>query len=83
MRKFEGGTPDAIEFFEKISDWAQTNGQIARALILDSSLKEFTIKQIDNGKERFDICIFSDETQAFAWFKGIGLAVSKGPNYGG
>ena len=26
MRKFEGGTPDAIEFFEKISDWAQTNG---------------------------------------------------------
>jgi hypothetical protein len=76
LRQFEGGTPDAIDFFEKISDWAQANGQVARALIMDSGLKEFTIRQIDKEKNRFHIRAFSDETDALTWFETLGLAVS-------
>lgn len=75
LKQFEGGTPDAIEFFEGISDWAQENGQIARALILDSGLKEFTIHKIDKGKKRFHIRAFSDEAEALVWFESLGLAV--------
>lgn len=76
LRQFEGGTPDAIGFFEKISDWAQTKGQVARALIMDSGLKQFTIRQIDKEKKRFHIRTFSDEAEALAWFETLGLAVS-------
>lgn len=76
LRQFGGGTPDAIAFFEKISDWAQENGQVARALIMDSGLKEFTISRIDKGKNRFQARAFSDEAEALAWFESLGLAVS-------
>jgi len=76
LRQFGGGTPDAIEFFEKISDWAWENGQVARALLMDSGLKEFTISRIDKGKNRFQARAFSDETEALAWFESLGLAVS-------
>lgn len=76
LKQFEGGTPDAIEFFEGISDWAQENGQIARALIMDSSLKEFIVNKIDKGKKRFHTRTFSNETEALAWFESLGLAVS-------
>nr|NJM01657.1 hypothetical protein [Desulfobacula sp.] len=76
LRQFGGGTPDAIEFFEKISDWAQENGQAARALIMDSGLKEFTINRIDKGRTRFQVQAFSDEAKALAWFESLGLAVS-------
>ena len=76
LRQFGGGTPDAIEFFEKISDWARENGQVARALIMDSGLKEFTISQIDKGKKRFQDRAFSGEPEALAWFESLGLVVS-------
>jgi len=76
LRQFEGGTPDAIDFFEKIPDWAQAKGQVARAMIIDSSLKEFTIRQIDKEKNRFHIRAFSDDTEALTWFETLGLAVS-------
>lgn len=76
LRQFEGGTPDAIEFFEKISDWARENGQAARALIMDSGLKEFTVSRIDKGKNRFQARAFSSEAEALAWFESLGLAVS-------
>jgi hypothetical protein len=76
LKQFEGGTPDAIEFFEGISDWTQENGQVARALIIDSGLKEFTINQIDKGKKRFHIRAFSGEAEALAWLQSLGLSVS-------
>jgi len=76
LRQFEGGTPDAIDFFEVISDWAQEQGQVARALIMDSGLKEFTIKRIDKEKKRFHIRAFSNRTEALAWLESLGLTVS-------
>ncbi len=76
LRGFEGGAPDAIAFFEEISDWAQAHGQVARALIMASALKEHTISQIDKTKKRFVAQTFSDETEALAWFESLGLAVS-------
>src|SRR3989339_1227896 len=73
LRQFGGGTPDAIVFFEEISDWAQENGQVARALIMDSGLKKFTINRIDKGKNRFQAQAFSDEAEALVWFESLGL----------
>ena len=78
LRQFEGGTPDAIARFNKISNWAKENGQIARAQILDSGLKVFTINQIDQGKNLFSVQTFSNETDALAWLASQGLAVSMG-----
>ena len=49
---------------------------MARALIMDSVLKEFTVNQADKGKERFPSRIFSEKTEAFAWLKSLGLAIS-------
>jgi SpoIIAA-like len=76
LTDFEGGTPDAIQYFEKISDRAQIFGQVARALIMNSDLKEFMVNQADNGKERFPTRIFSEETEAIAWLESLGLVVS-------
>jgi len=76
LRHFEGGTPDAIDFFEGIADRAKANGQVARAMIMDSGLKEFIISQVDKDKKRFQTRAFSDETEAMAWLESLGLAVS-------
>ena len=70
----EGGTPDGIEYFQRISDWAQENGQAARAMILDSALKNYIIRLVDAGKDRFPSRIVADDEEAFAWFEGLGLS---------
>jgi hypothetical protein len=77
LRDFEGGTPDAIEFFRTISDRAQIFGQVARALIMDSALSEFIVKLADKGKERFPSRVFSNESEALAWLKSLGLSTSE------
>ena len=76
LRQFQGGTPDAIEFFREIGDWAQAKGQIARALVLDSGLKEFTVHQIDRERTRFQVRSFSGEVEALEWLESLGLALS-------
>jgi len=74
LRQFEGGTPDAIARFNEISNWAKENGQIARAQIIDSGLKTYTINQIDQGKTLFSIQTFSNETDALTWLSNQCLA---------
>ncbi|WDP89572.1 MAG: hypothetical protein HUN04_11825 [Desulfobacter sp.] len=76
LRPFEGGTPEAIDFFEVVGDWAKENGQIARALIMDSSIKELTMVAINKGKERFPAQVFHSEKEALQWFKNFGLNIS-------
>ena len=75
LRYFEGGTPEAINYFEVIGDWAKENGQIARALIIDSIIKELTMDAINKGKERFPAQIFHSEKEALNWFKNFGLII--------
>lgn len=76
LRRIEGATPDAIDYFKEISNWAQARGQTARALLINSGLKEFVIHLIDNGKSRFPSKAFSSEAEAMAWFETLGPAVS-------
>ncbi len=73
LRKFEGGTPEGIVYFGKISQWANDNGQIARAQIINSSLTEYILKQSTEGKEVFPIQSFDDVPQAMAWLVSLGL----------
>ena len=75
LRQFNGGTPDAIAFFRKISQWAKENGQIARAQIVDSGLKAYTIDQIDQGNILFEVNTFCNETDALSWMADQGLVV--------
>jgi len=36
----------------------------------------FPINQVDKDKKRFQTRAFSDDTEALAWLKSLGLAVS-------
>ena len=76
LRSFEGGTPEAIDYFETIADWAKENGQIARALIMDSIMEQLTMEAINKGKERFPAQVFRCEKDALDWFKSLGLGIS-------
>ena len=75
LRKFEGGTPEAIGSFGRISKWAYDNGQIARAQIINSGLKAYTLKKPTEGKAVFTIQNFDDIPQAMAWLVSLGLSV--------
>ncbi len=75
FRKFEGGTPEAIQYFEKIARWTMEHGQIARAQITNSSLTEYMVNKPSRGKDLFPIQTFEDESSALAWLEHQGLVV--------
>lgn len=75
FRKFEGGTPKAIQYFEKILHWAMAQGQIARAQIINSILKEYIVNKPSQGQDVFPIQTFKDESSALAWLEDQGLAI--------
>ena len=76
LREFEGGTPEAINYYEEIAQWAYGENQIARAQVIDTSLKSYTLKKATVGKDMFPIQNFSDHSQALAWLESVGLAVT-------
>ncbi len=75
FRKFEGGTPEAIEYFEKVTQWTMGHGQIARAQIINSVLTEYMVNKPSRGKDLFPIKTFEDESSALAWLEHQGLVV--------
>lgn len=75
FRNFEGGTPETIRYFEKIAPWSMAHGQIARAQIINSILKEYIVKQASQGQDVFPIQTFEDESSALAWLEDQGLAI--------
>jgi len=76
LSKFEGGTPEAMSAFTNIAEWAVDHGQRARALVLDSGYKKYTIDRIDKGKARFPVKTFHDEEEAASWLVSLGLSDS-------
>jgi|GEM_PF-2532368 len=76
LRQFEGGTPEAITDFGRISQWAYDNGQIARAQVIDSQLKGYTLEKPNDGKTIFPIQNFDNVSQAMTWLASLGLAVN-------
>ncbi len=75
LRKLEGGTPDAMAYFEKVADWCRTHGQIARAQLVDSALSDYMVNQTTLGKDLFLIKTFDDEAQAMRWMADLGLKI--------
>lgn len=75
LRKMEGATPETVEPFQQLSEWTLANGQIARAQIIDSALKEFLINESSKGKDLFPIQSFVDEAPALVWLERLGLAI--------
>ena len=75
FRNFEGGTPETILYFKKIAPWSLVHGQIARAQIIDSILKEYIVNKTSQGQDIFPIQTFKDESSALAWLEDQGLAI--------
>ena len=76
MRLLLLGTPEAVEFFQGIGDWAQRNGQVGRAQLLSTGYEEFLVQRIDTTKNRFPARSFETEDEALAWLTSLGLSVS-------
>ena len=75
FRKFEGATPQAIKYFEKITLWAKANGIVCRAQITNSKLTEYVANKPSQGQDHSPIKTFKDEVSAFNWLEAQGLTI--------
>lgn len=75
FRKFEGGTPNAMKYVEKIPQWSAKHGQIARAQILSHTLTDYIVNKPSYGSELFSINNFDDEESALSWLEEQGLSI--------
>lgn len=48
LQNFEGATPDAMKPLIELSLWGAENGQVARAQIINTELKYFAVKDMQN-----------------------------------
>ena len=71
-----GGSPEAIDYFRVIRSWAQENGQIARALILDGILSKYSIEKVDKSGQTAAMPIrrVADEDEGFSWLRSLRLS---------
>ncbi len=70
---FEGATPDAAKQLLKLSLWGSENGQVARAQIINTEFKYFTVKDMQNLYFGYPIKDFLDADSAFQWLHAQGL----------
>ena len=59
----------------KVAQWGTENGQIARAQIIDTEFKLFTVKDLRSSGLMFPVKNFDDEGTAIRWLKEQGLKV--------
>ena len=76
LQDFEGATPDAAGPLIKLSLWGSKNGQVARAQIINTELKYFTVKDLQNLNFGYPIKDFDDIDSAFQWLNEQGLKTS-------
>lgn len=76
FRNLEGATPDAIAFFEEVTAWAKEQGQVARAQVLNSALREYIVNQATKSRDIFQIQSFDNREEALDWMVSLGLRVS-------
>ena len=76
LTKLTGATPEAVFYFRKITQWGNKNGQVARAQIIDSDFKFFTVRELQENNDIFPIVNFKDENLAFEWLKKLGLRIN-------
>ena len=76
VRELEGGTPEAILFFDEVARWATQKGQVARAVISNAAHREYIVQSIDGDRRAFPVKVFQDRDEALAWLRSFGLSVS-------
>ena len=76
FRNLDGATPEAIAFFEEVTAWAKDQGQMARAQVLNSALREYIVNQATKSPDIFHIQSFDNEEEALDWMAGLGLRIS-------
>lgn len=76
LQHFEGATPDAAKQLIKLSLWGSKNGQVARAQIINSELKYFAVKDMQNLNLGYPIKDFDDVDSAFQWLSEQGLKIT-------
>jgi len=69
LTTLKGATPESVSYFHKISEWGQQNGQIARAQLIDTEFKLFTIQTLQKGNDHYPIASFTDKISALVWLK--------------
>ena len=74
LRQLEGGTPEAVDLFSEVAQWASQKGQVARAVLADSSYREYIVDRIDREGRAFPVKVFDSENDAMAWLESFGLA---------
>ncbi len=72
----DGATPDAIAFFEEVTAWAKAQGQVARAQVLNSPLREYIVDRATKSKDIFHIKSFDNKEEALDWMASLGLSIS-------
>lgn len=75
MRRFEGGSPEAVDYFGHISRWALAQGQVARAVLAYSAFEAFIVEQVVQERISLPSQTFELEDDALAWLEGLGLKV--------
>jgi len=75
LLSLEGATPEALEYFVRVTEWGLKNGQVARALIADSGYKEFMVESIDKNERPFPARVFGRQDDALPWLQTLGLEV--------
>ncbi len=73
LRCFEGATREAVMYIANVSQWGSDNGQIARAQLIDTEFKFFTINDLQTLDSKFPINNFDDEHAAILWLREQGL----------
>lgn len=76
LEHFEGATLDAAKPLIQLSLWGSKNGQVARAQIINSELKYFTVKDMQNLNLGYPIKDFYDVDSAFQWLSEQGLKIT-------
>lgn len=73
LQRFEGATPDASGHLVKLSLWGSKNGQVARAQIINSEFKYYSVKDMQNLDLGYPVKDFEDTDSAFQWLRaGVG-----------
>lgn len=75
LRQLKGATPEAVKYILKVSQWGSEHSQIARAQIIDTEFKLFTVKDLQTLDLGFPIRNFDDEKAAFRWLEKQGLKI--------
>lgn len=67
--ELEGGTPEAYAELEQYNQWLNTQRLVAKAMVIDSSMKKDLINKLSPSRAKQNIEYFTSEEDALNWLK--------------